>query len=346
MKGYKKIWALFLVVAVLTGLSACGSKGNDNALPTGSEKVLSGSITPTDSATPGSQKDSQNVPTGGKEQENKDQPYTVVLPDGTSITLEKVPERIVSVGPNITDILFKIGAGDKVVGRTDYCDEPEQVKDIPSIGSLYAPDIEKIVELEPDLVLGSIHFYGEAKEKLDELKIPVAVLYDCETIDGVYNTIRTAGELVGKAGEGSALADETKQRIDSTIEKYSGAEYADFKAPTVYYVVDYGENGDFTAGGNTFIGNIITAAGGKNIAEEVDGWQIAHEVLIEKDPEIIIVRKGEANAFCSAPGYEELGAVKNGKVYEFDTEHQLDRQGYQNADIFIKFAELFHGQAE
>lgn len=340
MKGYKKIWALLLTVAVLAGLSACGSKGNDHTEPNAAPS------SPADN----DQKDSENNAADGKDQESglkdSDQPYTVVLPDGTSITLEKTPERIVSVGPNITDILFKIGAGNCVVGRTDYCDEPKEVKDIPSIGSIYTPDIEKIVELEPDLILGSIHFYGEAKDRLDELGIPVAVLYDCETIDGVYNTIRTAGELVGKAEEGIALADETKQRIDSTIAKYSGSEYADFKAPSVYYVVDYGENGDFTAGGNTFIGKIITAAGGENIAEEVDGWQIAHEVLIEADPEIIIVRKGEAKTFCSTPGYEELSAVKNGRVYEFDTEHQLDRQGYQNADIFIKFAELFHGETE
>ena len=102
MKGYKKIWVLLLTVAVLAGLSACGSKGNEEP-----------NAAPSSPAADNDQKDSENSPADGKDQESglkdSDQPYTVVLPDGTSITLEKTPERIVSVGPNITDILFKIG---------------------------------------------------------------------------------------------------------------------------------------------------------------------------------------------------------------------------------------------
>ncbi len=302
MKGLKKIRALLLAAAMLTGLAACG---------------------------------------GGKE---ADKGFTVELSDGTSLKLEKAPERIVSMGPNITDILFKLGAGDRVVGRTNYCDYPEEAQSIPSVGTISKPDIEALLELKPDLVIGSTHFSEETEKQLNDLGIPVAVLYDGENMDSVYEIIRKAGELTGRKEEGEKLAADTKKRVDDTIAKYQGAEYADFVSPTVYYVVGYGEYGDYTAGGNTFIGQLLTAAGGANIAQEVEGWSIDHEKLVEADPEIIVIGLGQAAGFCAAPGYEELSAVKNGRVYELDTYHLLERQGYQNADALEQLAQLFHGE--
>lgn len=304
MKRTKKIWALLLCAAMLAGLSACSGKAKE---------------------------------------EEKGAGYAVELPDGTSLKFEKVPERIVSMGPNITDILFKLGAGDQVVGRTDYCDYPEALK-VPSVGTVYEPDIEAIIELKPDLVIGSAIFSEDAGKRLTELGIPVAVLYDSGNMDGVYEIIRKAGELAGKKEEGNRLAEETKKLADDTIAKYQGEEYADFVRPTVYYALDYGY-GDYTAGGDTFIGQLIAAAGGDNIAQDIEGWSIDHERLVEADPKIILVRLGEAEKFCKTPGYEELGAVKNGRVYEIDADHLLDRQGYRNAEALKQLAELFHGES-
>lgn len=316
MKRLKReLWALLLCVAVLTTMAACGSKGAD------------AQITPT------------TTPALG------DGTYSVTLPDGTVLEFAGVPQRILSMGPNITDMLFELGAGDRVVGRTDYCDRPSQAADIPSVGTIMNPDVEAILALEPDLVIGSAHFSEETEKQLTDLGIKVAVLFDSENMDGVYDMIRVLGELVGLKEAGETLAAQTQKSIEDTIAKYAGAEYVDSPAPSVYYVVGYGEYGDYTAGGATFIGQILTAAGGKNVAQDVEGWAIDHESLLEADPQIIVIGEGMAADFCATPGYGELSAVKNHMVVEFDTYHLLDRQGYMNAEIFAQLAELFHTAA-
>lgn len=266
----------------------------------------------------------------------------MTLPDGMVLELAGTPQRIVSMGPNITDMLFALGAGDRVVGRTDYCDTPAGVENIPSVGTLFTPDVEKILSLAPDLVIGSLLFSEETQKQLSDLGIQVAVLYDSKSIEGIYDMIRALGALTGQSEEGEALAERTKKQIEDAAAKYTGGEYADFKAPTVYYVSGYGEYGDYTAGGDTYIGQLLAAAGGENIAQDVEGWVISREVLIEADPQIIIIGDGMAADFCATPGYEELSAVKNNRVFEFDLYHLLERQSHRNAEIFVQLAELFH----
>ena len=89
-------------------------------------------------------------------------PLTLTGTDGTEITINEEPKKIVSMGPNMTEILYAIGAGDKLVGRTDYCDYPAAVSEVESVGSISNADIEKILSLEPDLVLASTHFSDDA----------------------------------------------------------------------------------------------------------------------------------------------------------------------------------------
>ncbi|MDE7325982.1 MAG: ABC transporter substrate-binding protein [Lachnospiraceae bacterium] len=328
----KKLWAFLLCFGMLAGMAACG-KGVDGEEPTPSPVV---GATQTPKATPTIEPEIGSA--------DVDLPYSVTLPDKTVLELAGIPQRIVSMGPNITDMLFALGAGERVVGRTDYCDTPAETANIPSVGTISKPDIEAILALEPDLIIGSIHFSEETRKQLKDLGIPVAVLYDSKNMDGVYDMIRALGELTGQKEAGDTLAEQAEQTVNDTIAKYSGEEYADFEAPTVYYVVGFGEYGDYTAGGSTFIGQLLTAAGGKNIAQEVEGWMIDHETLLEADPQIIIIGEGQAESFCATPGYEELSAVKNNMVVEFDTYHMLDRQSHKNAEIFVQLAELFHTQ--
>ena len=340
----KKLWVLLLCVAVLTTTAACGGKEADvQGTPT-AQVTPAQETTPTSEAKPSTEATPtpEAKPTAEATPVPQDGPYSVTLPDGTVIELAGVPQRILSMGPNITDTLFELGAGERVVGRTDYCDRPAQVADIPSVGTIFSPDVEAILALEPDLVIGSAHFSEETEKQLADLSIKVAVLYDGENMEGVYNIIRALGELVGLKEAGDALAERTKKTMEDTVAKYAGAEYEDFEAPSVYYVVGYGEYGDYTAGGATFIGQLLTAAGGKNVAQDVQGWVIDHESLMEADPQIIVIGEGMAADFCATPGYGELSAVKNNMVIELDTYHLLDRQGYMNAEIFVQLAELFH----
>lgn len=280
-----------------------------------------------------------NSNTNSSKNESSTYPLTLTDSYGVEVTLDKVPEKIISAAPNITELVYKLGAGDKLVGRTKYCDYPEEALNVESIGTLKNPDMEKIISLEPDLVIASTHFSEENAQKLEDAGIKVIQLYEKNNVDGVYTMIDILGKALDKQAEADKTIEEMKSTINEVTEKVSKLE-----APTAYYVVGFGDGGDFTAPENTFVGQMIKLAGGNNIAPASDSWSFSLESLIEADPEIIVVRKGEKEAFKSAPTYNNLTAVKNDKVYEIDN-NLLDRQGYRNAEGVKELAEIFHPEA-
>ncbi len=308
-----------LVAAAALMLTACGQGASEQEstptlAPTGTENTTAISLEGADA----------------------EYPKTVALPDGTSVTLEKEIESIVSMGPNITEILFAIGAGDKVIGRTDYCDYPAEVTELPSVGTIYMADIERIIELNPDMVIGSSCFVDESANRLKELGICEVTLWDVTNLDGVYETIQTLGSLTECEEAAEALMTDTKARIDAA--KQEAETFA--TRPTVYYSLGYGEYGDYTAGGDTFIGQMITLAGGINAAEDVSGWSYSLEALLEADPDVIIMGLGEAEGFKKAEHYCELSAVKNNRVYEIDR-NLFDRQCHRNAEAMEILVDIF-----
>ena len=236
-------------------------------------------------------------------------------------------------------MIYELGAEGKLVGRTDYCDYPKEVTNIESIGSLMTPDIEKIISLEPDLVITSTHFDKENTAKLEAAGIKIIGLYEEHDVDGVYTMMETLGKALNKQDEATKDVAEMK----STIKEVTDA-VKDLEEPTVYYVVGYGEYGDFSAPENTFAGEIIKLAGGDNIVPAQDNWSYSLEALLEADPEIIIIGNGMKDGFETAEGYKELTAVKEGKVYEIDN-NLIDRQGYRNAEGVMTLAKIFHPEA-
>ncbi|MCQ2969775.1 MAG: helical backbone metal receptor [Clostridium sp.] len=267
--------------------------------------------------------------------------YPVTITDSfdNEVILKKEPKKIISVAPNITEMVYKLGAEDKLVGRTDYCDYPEEVSTIDSIGTLSTPNIEKIISLEPDLVITSTHFDKENATKLEAVGINVISLYEEYNVDGVYDMIRTLGTALNKQDKATKIVSEMKDKIKDVTDSIKGLEQ-----PTVYYVVGYGEYGDFSAPENTFIGELIKMSGGDNIIQVQDSWSYNLESLLEKDPEIIIVRNGDKEGFETAEGYKELTAVKEGNVYEIDN-NLIERQGYRNAEGIMTLARIFHPEA-
>jgi iron complex transport system substrate-binding protein len=299
----KKTVAVLMAVTFAFGLTACGSSSSTG--------VQTGSSTET---------------------------YPVEITDsyGDVITLESEPQRVVSVAPNLTELMYKLDAGDKLVGRSDYCDYPDEVLEVESVGSLYTPDIEKIISLEPDVVIVSTHFDEENTKKLEELDIPVITLYEENDVTGVYDMITTLGAAMNRTDEAAECVSEMQATIKEVTDAVEGEE-----KPSVYYVVGFGEYGDYTAGGDTFIGGLIELAGGDNIASDVSGWSITLEEIVEADPSIIIISEDSKDAFMSDSNYADLTAVKEGNVYTIDT-NMLDRQGYRNAEGVKALAEIFH----
>ncbi len=263
----------------------------------------------------------------------------ILQSDGTVVTLGGIPERVVSLGPNITETIFALGKGDLLVGRTDYCNYPPEAASVPSVGRLTDPSLETILLLEPDLVIGSTHMKKETAEKISAMGIPVLNLYGEQNFDGVYRIISSTAQALDAEEEGRALVQEMKNRVRSVEERVK-----DLPRPRVYYVIGYGEYGDYTAGGNTFIGQLLTMAGAENVASGLEGWRYSLEELVSQNPDLLIC-SAYANAregIMASPGYRELSSVRAGRVYPIDN-NMLDRQGPRLAEGLAELAGIIHG---
>lgn len=263
---------------------------------------------------------------------------TVVDSYNRSVTISSPALRVVSAAPSVTETIFALGKGNILVGRTDYCDYPEEVQEIPSIGSLTEPDIEAIAKLVPDIVIASTHFKKESVDKLSALSIPVVVLADQDSFEGVYTTIDKIARLTGSENSGADLIASMKQTVNSVIEAVKRKD-----TPSVYYVIGFGEYGDFTAGGDTFINQIIEMAGGNNIASEMKGWSFSLEQIVESDPDIIVCSKfwNAKDSILKTNGYKDLRAVKDGNLFEIDN-NMIDRQGPRLSEGLKAVAEIIH----
>lgn len=257
--------------------------------------------------------------------------YPLTLTDayGNEVTVEEEPETIVSVSPALTEIVYALGGEDKLIGRSDYDDYPEAVLDIQSVGPIDLPDTELIVSLDPDVVLASSIFSEEAYNALTDAGITVVIIKDESDLEGMYTYITTTADVIGLHEEGQALVEDLEAELDEI-----SAEVNDTIAGsdiTVYYCMGYGEYGDYTAGGDTFINDIIEAAGCVNAAGDIEGWSISTEELLAKDPYIILVPSWGYDAFLETEPYSELTAVQEGRVLSVD-ENIFNRVGPRNVD--------------
>lgn len=279
---------------------------------------------------------------GASEEEAKvSYPLTIEDSYGRKVVLDSEPQRIVSIAPNITEAIYALNKEDRLVGRSDFCDYPPEVAQIESIGPIQQPNMEKILELKPDLVFASTHFQKETLKRLEELNIKVVVLYGEESFEGVYDVIQKTGILLNAQKEAEDVIKNMKDRIEMVKERVR-----DLERPSVYYVVSYGKYGDYTAGRGTFIGSLIETAGGKNAADDVEGWNYSLERLLEKNPDIMICSKyfDTKAGIESTNGYNSLKAVKDGKLFEIDN-NMLDRQGPRLADGLYEIARIIHPEA-
>ncbi|MBN2898955.1 MAG: ABC transporter substrate-binding protein [Clostridia bacterium] len=268
-------------------------------------------------------------------------PMTIVDSLGREVTIEKEPTHIISVAPNITETIFALGLGDRLIGRTDYCSYPEEASIVQSVGLLTDPNLEVIANLEPDLIVASTHFKQDVLDNLESLGYTVVVLYGESSFEGVYDTIDALGKILNAQEKSLAIQTAMQAKVADVIEKVK-----DTEKPSVYYVVAYGESGDYTATGETFIAQIIEMAGGDNVAKDGSGWRFSHEKLVERDPEMIIcseAQEGKAG-IMSSENYQLLTAVKEGRVFEIDN-NLLDRQGPRLADGLEAVAKILHPEA-
>ncbi len=274
-------------------------------------------------------------------------PTTVVDDFGRNVTLSRIPERIISLAPSNTEILFALGLGSKVVGVTKFCDYPPEVSEmvkkgnITVIGGFANPSIERIVALNPDLVLAALSLQEKVVNDLEEKGITVIAL-NPKKIDQIPANIRLVGKVCGKVDEAEKLTNEMQRVIEGVVSKTGNVTYR----PKVYYEVWYEPL--YTIGPGTWQNELIEIAGGVNIfADAKQAYPIvSSEAVIQQNPEIIIVSLGymggvKKEDFEERPGWSAISAVKNNRICEID-ENIFIRPGPRIVQGLQQLAWLIH----
>lgn len=265
-------------------------------------------------------------------------PLTVVDDGGDRVSVPARPERIVSLAPSNTEILFAIGAGDRVVGVTEYCNYPPEARLKPKIGGYSTPSIERIIGMEPDLVIAA---YGVGKENIDALKsngIRVLSLHPI-TLDDVLRDILLVGVVCGETDNASRVVVHMIRQIDEVKQRTANAT----TTPRVMYVI---WEGPYVAGEGTFADDMIAIAGGQNIADGKGYYIMAMEDVIARDPEVIITTGmgNDTTTYSYIMGEKRLAKTSarlNGRVYKIDSDI-VDRAGPRIVDALSQFSHFIH----
>jgi len=273
---------------------------------------------------------------------------SITLTDGLgrTVTLAGPAQRVVSLAPANTEILFAIGAGAQVVGRDELSDYPAEALTLPTVGGWSGFSTESIVALHPDLVLGQGDNFTspELVASLEGLGLTVYVVPNPATLEEMYTNLEMVASLTGHETDAAALVELLKARVAAVDEKILPLSYA----PTVYYEIDATDpTKPYTYGPGSFGDLLIGRAGGQNIGLQLDGpWpQISLEQLVVSNPAIIVLgdaARGETPEKVSArPGWETLDAVKNNQVFPID-DNLVSRPGPRLVDGLEALAKLFH----
>ncbi len=254
---------------------------------------------------------------------------TVTDDYGRTVVVPAHPHRVVSLSPAVTEIIYALGADSLLVGRTDFCVYPPEASDIPSIGGISNLNIERILSLDPDLVICGSMVGKKVTDQMDAMGTPMVCVIEKPKFEALYDNILAIGKLIGKEDEADSLNALLHDRV-SQLEM----EHLTTNVKSCYYVVGFGAGGNFTAGGNTFINDIIRMAGGRNIAENMEGWSYSLEALIKEDPDFIIVRREDSAAFCNMKPYNRLQAVREGHVIGIES-GTFDLQVPRNIDAIL-----------
>ena len=241
---------------------------------------------------------------------------------GRAVTLDAPAEKIVALTAADCEILYAIGAGDKLVGRGEYCNYPEEILSVPTVQSGNETNIEQIIALQPQLVILSI--MAQTKEHVSALEAAGIKVFasDAQNIEGVYEGIALIGQLVGKSAEAEVVVGQMKASFADITAKVTGN-----GEKTVYFEVSPLQYGLWTAGKGTFMDEIATMLGLKNAFADVTGWgEVSEEQVIERNPDYIVTVAmyfGEGTTpveeILSRKGWENMEAIKNSAVYNADS---------------------------
>jgi iron complex transport system substrate-binding protein len=277
-------------------------------------------------------------------QQGSDGPVTRELTDdaGRRVSLPARVNRVISLAPNLTEIVFAVGAGDRLVGRTSYCDFPAEAKSVPEVGDTLHPSLERIISLKPQVVLISTASQLEIfTQQLQSQNIAVFVT-DPHDLEGVFKSIAQVGEMLGQKEQASLLVEKLRERTGIV-------EAAVKQEPAVRVFYQLSAEPLYTAGHDAFVTDLIRRAGGVSATADVPGaWpKYSNESALAANPEAIILPTGGSMGAGNSTVTEALRqspAVLEGRVYKINDDH-LARPGPRAVEGLEELARALHPDA-
>jgi len=254
---------------------------------------------------------------------------------GRLVAINGTPQRIISLAPSNTEILFALGLGGKVVGVTDWCDYPPEALNKTKVGGYINPDIEAILALNPDLVLVA---HGTPMGIINSMIEAGLTVFGIKTTDlnDLVNDIRRIAEITDKEIEAQALTAQMVNQIEAVTNITSGLE----QRPKVFYLVWYDPL--FTVGSGEFIHELIEKAGGVNIFGNLTGWPVVSlEEILARDPEIIITSQWAYGWALNSTELASTNASQEGRIYTCD-DNLVQRPGPRLPKGLQWFAHFIH----
>lgn len=240
------------------------------------------------------------------------EPPSVIDDDQRTVTLGRPAQRIISLAPSLTELLFSLGAGEQIVGVMDYSDFPPQAASLPVVGRYDMLDMERIISLQPDLIVAwrSGNPRG-ALQRLEELGFSVYIA-EPDSLDSIASHLQRLGQLTGKATEAESLSQEFRQQLDALRQQHQ-----DDEDITVFYQVWHAPI--ISVGGTELINDMITMCGGTNIfAELPTGPKVNLEDILARNPQVIIASGSTAEApdwLQNWHAWSDLDAVRGNHLY-------------------------------
>jgi iron complex transport system substrate-binding protein len=264
---------------------------------------------------------------------------------GAEIVLAEPAQKIISISPSLTEILFSVGAGDRLIGRDSNSMYPEAAASAADLGGMWdGIPVEDILALEPDLILAGEIFAEDTINELRDLGLVVYWQKNPTDFEGLYKNIRDIAVLTGSEDTADEVIAGLAERVSALDEKLTSVE----EIPLVFYELDASDPANpYTPGADTFISFVISRAKGMNLGDALEGqWvQVSSEELLAQNPDIILLADAlygiTAEAVAERPGWGEIQAVVEGEIYPFDP-FILSVPGPRLVDGFELVAEILH----
>jgi cobalamin transport system substrate-binding protein len=273
-------------------------------------------------------------------------PISMKDPQGNEVKLDGPAQKIISLAPSNTEILFAIGAGKQVIAREDFSNFPDEAKSLPSVGGSDGKyNLEQIAKLQPDLILVSPLTPADQIKALKDITPNVFVVENPKDLDGLYANLVTVGQLTGHQSNAEALSNDLRTRAKAVTDKLAGVT----EKPKVFYELDATDpSKPWTAGPGTFIDILISLAGGQNIGASLKGdyVQISQEELLIQNPDFVLLGDSlyggiKPAQVATRPGWKDIAAVKNNRVLEFNDD-LVSRPGPRLIDGLEALAKILH----